>query len=363
MPRPRLLPLLGLALAGCAPGEPPAPHPSTLKLHAAEPWARQLVELRPRTWLKAFLRELDNPDEEVQAVAAFAVAAYGEGAVRELIAILEHGTPRARAAASFCLRSIGVAARPALETLLARDLTDAVRSAAETAYYAVATERAPELVARLAGNPVQRARVQSVLRGMEAASIPILAGALATGDPRVRVEAAALLGDVGATGPQAALAALLTAAQSGAPDTRAWALCSIGRLGQHTGEVEAMLADGLAGDTAEVRAAACAGLGALGSAPPSTLTLLQARVVDADTSVRAAALLALARLPADATTLKQRVTALRDADPAVRLAAIESLRALGEAARGVLPELRSLTGDPVPWVREATALAVAALGG
>jgi hypothetical protein len=224
---------------------------------------------------------------------------------------------------------------------------EAVRLAGVVNNLAVARALPPLLVSP---DAELRVRAAGVLAAETPEARPILAAALGSTDPSVRLAAL----DFDGVLPDAA-AALRTAARDPEPAVRATAIAALARRGDGAAEE---LAAALARDDApSVRAAAVAALGQLGARRHREL--VHAALDDPQLGVRLAAIGALARLDRGAP---ERLIALAaSSDRYLALRAAVQLPRLGHP-RPALETVARAVADPRPEVRVAAMNAAGELG-
>jgi HEAT repeat protein len=223
------------------------------------------------------------------------------------------------------------------------------------------------------GDPLRIAAIQALGSfGPEAAqAVPELIRALRDEDRRVRWFAAEALGLIGPDA-ESAVPALIEALRSDAVATgdagddgdavkdgpvRLMAAFALGKVGPAARAVVPELIAALSGPDSRVRGAAAQTLGQMGPAAREAIPhLIRLVARDRETQGAEYAKGSINRLGADAGPALAR--ALADAEPAVRLAAIEVLGELEDKAAVPVRELVRCLGDPDAQVRKAAAMIV-----
>lgn len=241
-------------------------------------------------------------------------------------------------------------------------------------------------------NPVPEARLTAVAEAMKRrAALPApqeVAPLLQDADPRVRLIACVLLGQIGTPAVAALVMALDEKQPAGVRNFAASGLAQVGpgaaagadALGKcltapdETLRLNAALAlarigtvglpalrRGLATETsATASARGIAMLGVQGAPAAEDLTRVTG---SAKAPLRLAALAALVAVTNDpARGLPQLMELARHPEPNIRAEAIERIGELRDTGRGAIPDLRMALEDPVSCVRAAAALALARVG-
>jgi HEAT repeat protein len=390
-----LLPVIATALARL--GDQRAFEPLIGLLGHGDPAVRQSVvgalnsighpEMGART---AIL--LRDPDPHVRQSAAKIAGYFGYSECAEaLIACGTDQDERVRAAALEHMPFLeDEAVLPLLVSALASD-TPRCRAAAASALGHVEASDADRALAKALNDPDAWVRYFAALslgRRRQADAIGAL-GELASADPagQVRIAAIDALAAIGGTDAlailepladsaerdvaAAALRALGTVPAPGGRDTLQAALRSddperrvaaVQALAQHGGRdaVDALCWTAAADQDSGVAASAIDGLATLASRPGDALdaAVLALTTIATDPARRAAALPALARIPASAVPALDR--ALRHEDTAVRLAAIEALGRIARPPASTL--LMQALDDPDASVRARAVDALSRLG-
>lgn len=292
----------------------------------------------PQALAPLLAKQLADADPSVVLPAMHTLADMGDDAVPLLVESLKD--PQSRYWASVALAEVGPSAAAAVEPLTT------VVSTGET------EERLQALL------------TLGAIGEKAGAAVPAMIQALESNDPALQFAAAFALGQLRATAADEPLRKAAAAADPFLAEVAAWARARIhpDDAALQAEAIERLLA-GLDSDRPKVRAASAAGLSDLApnldagkrrELAGEFATLLR----DTDPTVATGAGAALIRLGDDAiATVREKL-----ADPAVRVAALEILAALGTAAAPALDEVVSLLGDADEHVRSEAAMALAALG-
>jgi HEAT repeat protein len=224
-------------------------------------------------------------------------------------------------------------------------------------------------LAKLAAEGEVEERLQAILtlaaigEGAKAA-VPTLVQAIESGDASLRLPAAFALGQTKAKEADECLSRLTAADDPLLAALASWARARINPADEAVvAEAVDRLRKQLASGDPEARSGAVSGLSDLSSGLPAELREELAGdflglLADAEPRVGTAAGAALIRLGAPA------VGKLRDkiADPTLRLAVMEILSAIGQAAKPALDDLVKAIAEPDPQVRGDAAVAIAAIG-
>jgi HEAT repeat protein len=386
-----------------------------VRWHAAR--AVGLIGEDARSAIPAMLELLGDADGLVVTQAAAALAAIREddgresipeadavayaSAVEPLVKTAVHPDPRARRAAVRALRQL----QPELSTLaplVSRQLADAdpavvvgalhtladmgdeavpflleamkdpkSRYWAEVALAEIGPEAAPatEALAKAVAEGEPEERLQSILAlsaigETASAAAPAIAKVLESDDQSLRFAAAFALGRMKAAGCDESLAKAAASDEPFLASVAAWARARINPGDAAlVDEAVGRLRTGLADAEPEARSASISGLSDLaeGFAPEARQGLagdFLAHLTDADPEVGQAAGGALIRLGAAAMPALQS----KLSDPALRLAILEIMAALGPAAKPAVADLVTLLDDADPQCRGDAAVALGAIG-
>jgi HEAT repeat protein len=294
------------------------------------PWRRQLRLLAPK--LPARLRHLLVGKADIPTAVKFRCGAarclgilgpQAEGAAAQLAQAMRDPEPAVRREAVAALPRLGRATVPYL-TLALQDREPQVRASAANLIGCIGEEAVP--------------------------AVPGLALALQDKEACVRVEAAIALRRVG---PRAAAAvpALIQSLEDSDPSVRSYA--SIGLSEIRSPNVRALLRLINQGDL-NIRKAATKALVEDYRALRLTAGTFRKVAQSEDAASRELALETLGSLRADDdATISTLSTALKDADPKVRLAAVRALSSVYWKAQAALPALTACLEDQSPDVRAA----------
>ncbi|HKI35888.1 MAG TPA: HEAT repeat domain-containing protein [Gemmataceae bacterium] len=327
-----------------------------------------LGEVRPADGdaLRGLVRALKDPEKDIRAAAASALARLGVVAVPPLRQALKDKD----ASAALALGQIGPpavnAAIPDLVTAL-KDDDKELRVAAHHALVRIGAPAVPALSAVLRGADLRGWYSISVALGKigpdARAAVPALTEGLAHDDKGVRILAANALvkidPDNAAIKPvlNEAVPALIEVLQQRDGGLRTWAALSLGKIGPDARTSVPALTAALTDADAPVRAAAADALGRVGPRDQAAVVGLVAAQRDADESVRAAAGGALARLGKSA--VPALIESFNDPSEEIRAGSAESLGRIGE---GAVPGLVTATGAVDDRVRRGAVTALAKVG-
>lgn len=273
---------------------------------------------------------------------------FGGRSSREWIASLEDSTVAVRVQAIDALRRI-LRVKPnsphVVEALI-RALGDSVDAVRMSAGVALTTEgvraegAVPALHNALHDSAHATVRWQSaVILGHLApsagqASVPVLTEALSDEDAQVRGAAAEALGKIG-QGSATALPQLFLLVRDPEATVRLKAVETLPNIAQDTSIVDPLVV-ALSDSAPEVRRAAAAALGALGTSTSKSIAALARALKDSSAAVRAAAALALAEIgPPARDSRVALLAARRDSSTQVRRVVEEALRRIaGDTSRG-----------------------------
>lgn len=326
---------------------------------------------------------LADDDARVRRVAAGAIGACGPDAAHALPRlrdVLADAHREVRRAAALAIGDLGAGAVPALPALVAT-LTDpdaAPREAATWAIAALGTVALPALpdVAALLDDPREPVRVAALeaITGMGVGAdraLPRVRPLLDDDAWTVRRAAVAALGALGHARPEVlpALRARLTDPDADVRRAAAW---TVARLGPDAASLLPTLRARMTDPDFLVRQAAVQTIGALGVEGAAALPAISQWLTDPAPEVRAAAARAAAASVVAVSSphhaggtavLADLNRLLVDPSPDVRGAAGEAItRVLGADAADVLPDLRHALDIPMPEVRLAAVATVGALG-
>lgn len=352
----------------------------------------------------ALLLRLGDKDERVRIVAVKALAAVGAGArdkesvVEALIPALKDKTTRSHAADA--LATLGEAAVPQLLALTAEE----DRSLREAAVYALGTagrgqKSVVSQLAPLLGDPNADLRLLAAhaLSSIGAVAVPALTSALADAQLPERHLAALALARLG---PQAkaAVRQLTDSAvdRTASADLRAAAVVALGEIGPDAKAAVRALKESLPQTTGETRMHVGTALWQIARDPAGPRVVAEVLESPENAFVRLASARALANMGTGAKdAVPVLAKALGDKDPKLQAAAARALANVGARAKDAVPQLKGALGqatgearmnigwalwtidkDPraetvlleslvhkSPEVREASAAALAAMGG
>lgn len=191
------------------------------------------------------------------------------------------------------------------------------------------------------------------------AAIPLLEAALKDEEYSVRKTAAIALGQVGAAA-QRSVPALLEALQDTSDPVRREAATSLGLIHPAAADVVPILLQTAKKDPdAHTRIRALTALASYGPEAESAIPDLVAMMkepIGQDNSIPQCAMGVLIKIGAKA--VPGLVEALANDNPQVRAYATEALGAIGEPARGALPQIKNMLKDSDGYTRGVAALAV-----
>jgi HEAT repeat protein len=336
----------------------------------------------------AWLEELRSPDPAVGMKAAETLVDLGEPALPILLEARKESDLRAHRRAVFALVSIGPPAVPGLVAALDRG-----GARVETALVRIGAPALPELETALA-SPTRARHTARVLGAMGDRARPAasaLVGLLqdAGAGEEARAEAAAALGQIGpektATGDGPDVAGVLAVALAGPPRVRLEAARALAQMGPAPQMAIPSLALLAADMDVQSAATACEALGQVGG--PAAVPPLLSRLLKADGASKSAAL-ALARLgPAarlavapliaclksdkedgrfaravlerlGSSAIRDLEAALTESAPVIRRSAAEVLGLMGPRAAAAVPALVKVLEDRDPSVSIAAAQAL-----
>jgi HEAT repeat protein len=276
---------------------------------------------------------------------------------------LKSSSAAARRSAAFALGKLGAEGTAFIDDLVRvlSDRDESVREAATVALGEIGALAAAEAVAPLTrllesdSSPAVRRSAAATLGkfGTRAAgepeTVPALRRALAHSDARVRQNAAWALGQIGASGVEAAVPALKKLLKDGDAMVRRDTAQALGNGGAVSRDAVHDLTNTLHDDDLLVRRYATVALGKLGSVAEPAVPVLVGILDDrsANPELQREALLALCQIggtnaPEILPALRK---ALRDEDPLLREVAAGALINLGDAAMPALPEVIHLLGE------------------
>jgi len=337
---------------------------------AVNPLARVLAHVRcrqPRPHPGALRAQerLPQPTCDCDS-AAEALGGIGPQAIPALVAGLRHREGIVRQAAASGLAKLGAAAgrvraaREAIARLLRDPLADVRRKAAETLGClgpAAAAEQARAFATL--NEELSLALLNPTWQKKERA--PVLALALKSPHPKVRVAAAVALTEAGLRRADARQVLMRTLGGSDA-DLRKWAAQALeGASPGDAGEVAPLLRMLQSRDLARRRAAARV-LGHVGPGVAGTEQALVAALSDSDPQVVQHAAIALGRVSRAAAVVRMLRGLLKRPEEEVRVSAARGLGRMGRAAATARADLIAALRDPEPEVQSAAARALGRLG-
>ena len=294
--------------------------------------------------LPVVLKALRGKDKDAAEDAAGALEAMGPAArpiLKELIGLLESGSPFEQESAIKVLSKCGRESAPAVPLLVAR------------------------LGCRQYGDPDAVGRA---LYNIGADAVPALLKAVETADPERRRSALAALSSIGPES-EAVVALFIRLLGDGDRDIRKAAADALGPYCDLTAAAVPALHRALGDSSAAVRAAAASSLVEAGFRVKGASGPLVAALADPDVGVRKAAAYSLRNLwpeesPADevAAAVAGLRPLLADLDPEVRKNAADTLARYESRAAAAVPELRKALADEKDEVRRAAIWALGEIG-
>jgi HEAT repeat protein len=317
--------------------------------------------------LRALVAALKDPEKEVRAAAAFALARLGDGAV----APLRQALRTKDASAALALGQIGQpAVNAAIPDLVAamNDDDKELRIAVHHALVKIGPPAVPALAAALARADLRGWYSITVALGKigpdaRPAAVPALNAGLSHEEKGVRILAANALAKIDPDNPDIkpvlgeAVPALIEVLQQRDGALRAWAALSLGKIGSDARSAGSALTIALVDTDAPVRAAAADALGRIGPRNHAAVIGLVTAQRDTDETVRTSARDALTRLGKSA--VPALIESFTDAGDEVRAGSVESLGRIGAVA---VPDLATATRAVDDRVRRGAVAALARSG-
>lgn len=178
---------------------------------------------------------------------------------------------------------------------------------------------------------------------LAADAVPALARLIEGSEAPTRAAGARALARIGWSDDQL-LARLCERLQDSEPAVRASSALALGRATGSAKKVVPLLIVTIKDAESSVRAAGVSVLGVFGPEAEDAFPQLRAMVNDTDPEVRSAVAKAIGGI-AKSEALEMLASFLQDSEAGVRIAALHSVRALGEAALPLVPELIRALGD------------------
>jgi HEAT repeat protein len=319
---------------------------------------------------------LADSSPELRLAAADALGRIGRESVASttaLVALLGHARAPMRMAAAQALGRIGADAAKSVPELIKRlgDDDPQVRLAAAEALGRIGQKAVPGLIVAMnAGNPVFLQSVVEALARVGQPAVPALVETLEDEAQSLlaRQHAAKALARIG-NGKNNVVPPLLKRLEDGNSLVRIAVVEALGNLGPQAGDAAAPLL-ALIDDRDEddlVREYAITALARVASDAPDVNARLVEAVADSNSRISGAAVAALMEIRArdrQVTPVSLLAGQLRDADPALRLAAANRLADLGPYGREAVPALAGTLGDDASGVelRIAVARALGMIG-
>jgi uncharacterized protein (TIGR02996 family) len=350
--------------------------------------------------LPELLARVGDRSEDVRRAIVEALARIAPGSSAVLAALrsaVDDPSGSVRCAAIRGLRLCPGLSDEVIGVLADRCLEGNWNVAVEVCYLFEALEQVPDSAVQAIrrilreGDHDVRSRVADTVRQMTkppAGAIPELLLALEDDDYHVGIAAAGALAAMGAEGfqqlasrladankqtrqrasstlayseplPVAILPALLAAAKKPGAEMRKDMAHALGNVVPHAKEALAALVKFLDDKNAEVRQHALEGLGRFGAEAHSALPQIARRLADESSSCRCVAIEALGKMEAPEAVVPYLRQALGDFHGHVRSLAVQTLSAMGSAAREALADLRAREKDEDEYVRQQASEAVA----
>ncbi len=323
--------------------------------------------------IRQIMSALSDRDSNVRWRAARALAEIGPAAapaVDSLVALLKDQDALVRANAARALGEIGEAARPAVPALapLLADPEATVRRATVLAFRSIKPDRAVSipLIANVleSADPSTRTLVLSALAEQGEHAVPALKEALK--NPKARYWACLVVAEIGEAA-KGTVPELLESVKDEEPEVRHEAFMALAAIGTPSADTLNAAEKALADPENSVKYAAAYVLGMGGDASRSSTPKLIELAQDKDPFLRSISAWAIARANRDnAPTFNRAValllTALKDQDKDVRLAAVEALEDLRPDHTLVLPALIEAFAEKDPVILSNVADALVQIG-
>lgn len=327
-------------------------------------WALKELQPDPRTLTPGLTRALRDNRPEIRFNAVSFLGQLGAAAIPPLIEALGDSDKKVREQAVRSLQELRVVDELVMQAITPRlkDEQAAVRQSAVAVLLRCGPAALPELTAALQDKEaVVRQQAIQVFPNLPPDAkriLPVLTSALKDSDPYVRAEAVAALAPYIGKQPDV-FPFLRSVADDKDAKVRQTAVAALGRFG--TQAVPILLETMRDPDAMVWKAAVDALLES--PAPDRTLRPVLIKTLKSDDSnQRQGAAFAMARFGADA--VPDLVEAMKDPDPNVQWAAVDTLDTIGPAAKKAIPALvQAAATNPTPKVRKGAVTALVTIHG
>ncbi|MEP6670462.1 MAG: HEAT repeat domain-containing protein [Chthoniobacter sp.] len=265
-------------------------------------------------------------------------SAVRQAAVPKLAALLKDNNPAVRERAARALGRVGPGAVDALPTLLQAARTADGAPAYADALAQIGPKALPALLDILQkSKPAESKWVLRILHSFGPPAVPVLAEALKSNTPEVRIAAANALAEMGHEADTAAKS-LFVSTKDSSPAVQAAAFRALVAVHADSGRLKPLLQEALTDKDPQVRRAAAAGMAALGGAAALGVDGLVDLLSDDNPAGRIAAVQALGQLGDKAAPAVNALISRLD-DPVLQSSVVEALGHIGPAAAPAVPRL------------------------